>query len=58
MSGMVLRIIIAFIFAFHGVGHAMGIIPALGLVNEGGLRQGRGTDPGGRLLRVALVNQT
>ena len=33
MSGTVLRAIIAFVFAIHGVGHAMGIIPALGIVN-------------------------
>jgi hypothetical protein len=32
MSGTLLRAIIAFVFAFHGVGHAMGIIPALQLV--------------------------
>ena len=35
MSGTVLRAIIAFVFAFHGIGHAMGIIPALGIVKEG-----------------------
>jgi hypothetical protein len=35
MSGTVLRAIIAFVFAFHGVGHAMGIIPALGIVKVG-----------------------
>jgi hypothetical protein len=40
MSGTVLRVIIALIFAFHGVGHAMGIIPALGVVNEAGSSQG------------------
>ena len=31
MSGTTLRIIIALVFFVHGVGHAMGIIPALGL---------------------------
>ena len=41
MSGTVLRAIIAFVFAFHGVGHAMGIIPALGMVNIEGSSQGR-----------------
>jgi hypothetical protein len=40
MSGPVLRAIIAFVFAFHGVGHAMGIIPALGIVNVKGASQG------------------
>ena len=40
MSGTVLRAIIAAIFAFHGVGHAMGIIPALGVVSAGSSRQG------------------
>jgi hypothetical protein len=40
MSGTVLRAIIAFVFAFHGVGHAMGIIPALGIVNVKGASQG------------------
>jgi hypothetical protein len=40
MSGTVVRAIIAFVFAFHGVGHAMGIIPALGIVNVEGLSQG------------------
>jgi hypothetical protein len=40
MSGIVLRVIIALIFAFHAVGHAMGIIPALGLVSQGGSSQG------------------
>jgi hypothetical protein len=40
MSGTVLRAIIAFVFAFHGVGHAMGIIPALGLINQEGSGQG------------------
>jgi hypothetical protein len=35
MSGTVVRAIIAFVFAFHGVGHAMGIIPALGIVKVG-----------------------
>ncbi len=39
MSGTVLRAIIAFAFAFHGVGHAMGIIPALGIVNVEGSSQ-------------------
>lgn len=32
MSGTVFRAIIALVFAFHGVGHAMGIIPALGII--------------------------
>jgi len=40
MSGTVLRVIIALVFAFHGVGHAMGIIPALGIVGGEGSRQG------------------
>jgi hypothetical protein len=40
MSGTVLRAIIAFVFAFHGVGHAMGIIPALGIVNVEASSQG------------------
>ena len=40
MSGIALRAIIAFVFAFHGVGHAMGIIPALGIVDAGGSSQG------------------
>jgi len=40
MSGTVLRAIIALVFAFHGVGHAMGIMPALGLV--GGERANQG----------------
>jgi hypothetical protein len=40
MSGTVLRAIIAFVFAFHGVGHAMGIIPALGVVNIDGSSKG------------------
>ena len=31
MSGTTLRIIIALVFFVHGVGHSMGIIPALGL---------------------------
>jgi hypothetical protein len=39
MSGTVLRVIIALVFAFHGVGHAMGIIPALGMVNGEGSSQ-------------------
>jgi hypothetical protein len=39
MSGAVLRAIIAFAFAFHGVGHAMGIIPALGIINIEGSSQ-------------------
>jgi hypothetical protein len=39
MSGTVLRAIIAFVFAFHGVGHAMGIIPALGIVDIEGSSQ-------------------
>ncbi len=33
MSGTTLRAIIAFVLLFHGVGHAMGIIPALRLVD-------------------------
>lgn len=40
MSGTVLRAIIALVFAFHGVGHAMGIIPALGIVSVEGSGQG------------------
>ena len=40
MSGTVLRAIIALVFAFHGVGHAMGIIPALGIVKAQGSSQG------------------
>lgn len=40
MSGTVLRAIIALVFAFHGVGHAMGIIPALGIVKGQGPSQG------------------
>jgi hypothetical protein len=40
MSGTVLRGIVAFILAFHGVGHAMGIIPASGIVNTEGSSQG------------------
>jgi hypothetical protein len=36
----VLRAIIAFVFAFHGVGHAMGIIPALQLINPDGSSEG------------------
>lgn len=36
MSGTVLRAIIAFVFAFHGVGHAMGMLPALGIVHAEG----------------------
>jgi hypothetical protein len=35
MSGTVLRGIIGFVFAFHSVGHAMGMIPALGIINVG-----------------------
>ncbi len=31
MSGTTLRLIIALVFFVHGVGHAMGIMPALGL---------------------------
>jgi uncharacterized membrane protein YphA (DoxX/SURF4 family) len=31
MSGTTLRIIIALVFFVHGVGHFMGIMPALGL---------------------------
>ncbi len=31
MSGSTLRIIVALVFFVHGVGHAMGIMPALGL---------------------------
>lgn len=40
MSGTVLRAIIALVFAVHGVGHAMGIIPALGIVNAQESSQG------------------
>jgi hypothetical protein len=40
MSGTVLRAIIALVLAFHGTGHAMGIIPALGIVNAAGSGQG------------------
>ena len=40
MSGTVLRAIVAFVIAFHGLGHAMGIIPALGIVNTEGASQG------------------
>jgi hypothetical protein len=40
MSGTVLRAIIALVFVVHGVGHAMGIIPALGLINTQGSSQG------------------
>ncbi len=40
MSGTVVRAIIAFVFVFHGVGHAMGIIPALGIVGAEGTGQG------------------
>ena len=40
MSGTVLRAIIAFVFAFHGIGHAMGIIPALGVVDTANSSQG------------------
>lgn len=40
MSGTVLRAIIALVFAFHGVGHAMGIIPALGIIDLEGTGQG------------------
>jgi hypothetical protein len=36
MSGTTLRIIIALVFFVHGVGHAMGIMPALRLVNVKG----------------------
>lgn len=32
MSGTALRVIIAIVFAFHGAGHAMGVVPALGIV--------------------------
>lgn len=32
MSGTTLRAIIGLVFAFHGVGHAMGVIPALQIV--------------------------
>ncbi|MFN2226835.1 MAG: hypothetical protein ACK2UY_11015 [Anaerolineae bacterium] len=39
MSATVLRAIVALVFAFHGVGHAMGIIPALGVA--GGKGAGR-----------------
>jgi len=40
MSATLLRAIVALIFAFHGVGHAMGIIPALGLAGGEGASQG------------------
>ena len=40
MSGTALRAIIAFVFAFHGMGHTMGIIPALGIINVQGSSQG------------------
>ena len=40
MSGTALRAIIAFVFAFHGVGHAMGIIPALRIINTQDSSQG------------------
>jgi hypothetical protein len=33
MSGTTLRIVIALVLLFHGVGHFMGAIPALGLFN-------------------------
>lgn len=33
MSSTLLRAIIAAVFAFHGIGHAMGVIPALGFVS-------------------------
>jgi hypothetical protein len=36
MSGTTLRIIIALVFFAHGVGHAMGIMPALGLASVKG----------------------
>jgi hypothetical protein len=40
MSGTVLRAILALVFAFHGVGHAMGVIPALRIINLEGTDQG------------------
>jgi hypothetical protein len=40
MSGTVVRAIIALVFAFHGVGHAMGIIPAVRRANASGSGQG------------------
>jgi hypothetical protein len=40
MSGTVLRTLIALVFAFHGVGHAMGIIPALQIISAGSRREG------------------
>jgi hypothetical protein len=40
MSGTVLRAIIALVFGFHGVGHAMGVLPALGVVSVEGADQG------------------
>jgi hypothetical protein len=36
MSGTILRIIIALVFLVHGVGHFMGIMPALGLASVKG----------------------
>ena len=33
MSGTTLRTIVTLVLVFHGLGHIMGIIPALGLVN-------------------------
>ena len=36
MSGSTLRIAIAGVLFFHGVGHLMGVIPALGLIKMGG----------------------
>jgi hypothetical protein len=35
MSGSTLRIVIAGVLCFHGIGHLMGVIPALGLVRIG-----------------------
>jgi hypothetical protein len=32
MSGTTLRLIIAAVLCFHGIGHVMGIIPALGII--------------------------
>ena len=40
MSGTLLRAIIALVFAFHGVGHAMGVLPALSIVGGEGERRG------------------
>ena len=35
MSGTTLRILIAGVLGFHGIGHLMGVIPALGLIAVG-----------------------